>query len=238
MADVIKSFHSKEYTSVSLSHLKDVSLSNRAKGLLTLLLIQPDNEVVTIKYLSALSSDSEASIKAELKELNEKGYVFTDTEKDTIYAFEKPEEKKEFQLARKNEKKKEKEIEQKQKAEQKKEPVQWIKKVPYKQYKECLEMFQGILDVNVLEQSFGKELTEEFFKTIVLAYCAEGEVRLNKQVIVDSMVLKFKLKFMTTSEAYNILEKFKDKKDVSYPRQYLLTIIWDVINDVTEKEEN
>ena len=111
MADVIKAIHNRDYISISLYHLQDVSLSNRAKGLLTLLLIQPDNETCTIKYLSVLSSDSEASIKAEIKELIEAGYLCMDAAKGTLLAFETPLNQKEYTSHIKEELKKAKEIE-------------------------------------------------------------------------------------------------------------------------------
>lgn len=60
---------------MSNSHLKDRSISLKAKGLLSLILSLPDGWVYTIKGLATLSSDGLDSTRAALKNLEDHGYV-------------------------------------------------------------------------------------------------------------------------------------------------------------------
>ena len=60
---------------MSNSHLKDRSISLKAKGLLSLILSLPDGWVYTIKGLATLNSDGLASTRAALKNLEDHGYV-------------------------------------------------------------------------------------------------------------------------------------------------------------------
>lgn len=60
---------------MSNSHLKDRSISPKAKGLLSLILSLPDGWVYTIKGLATLNSDGLDSTRAALKNLEDHGYV-------------------------------------------------------------------------------------------------------------------------------------------------------------------
>ena len=60
---------------MSNSHLKDRSISLKAKGLLSLILSLPDGWVYTIKGLATLNSDGLDSTRAALKNLEDHGYV-------------------------------------------------------------------------------------------------------------------------------------------------------------------
>ena len=63
------------FTVMSNSHLKDRSISLKAKGLLSLILSLPDGWVYTIKGLATLNSDGLDSTRAALKNLEDHGYV-------------------------------------------------------------------------------------------------------------------------------------------------------------------
>lgn len=60
---------------MSNSHLKDRSISLKAKGLLSLILSLPDGWAYTIKGLATLNSDGLDSTRAALKNLEDHGYV-------------------------------------------------------------------------------------------------------------------------------------------------------------------
>ena len=60
---------------MSNSHLKDRSISLKAKGLLSLILSLPDGWVYTLKGLATLNSDGLDSTRAALKNLEDHGYV-------------------------------------------------------------------------------------------------------------------------------------------------------------------
>ena len=63
------------FTTISNYHLRDKSLSMKAKGLLTIMLSLPEEWDYTIKGLAALSADGRDSISATIRELEEHGYI-------------------------------------------------------------------------------------------------------------------------------------------------------------------
>lgn len=65
----------KNYTVMSNHHLRDTSLSLKAKGLLSLMLSLPDDWDYTTKGLSMICRDGIDSINATIKELEEAGYI-------------------------------------------------------------------------------------------------------------------------------------------------------------------
>ena len=72
---VVKVEKSTNYTVMSNIHLKDRSLSMKAKGLLSIVLSLPDNWEYSIAGLAALSSEKESAVKTALNELKEHGYL-------------------------------------------------------------------------------------------------------------------------------------------------------------------
>lgn len=65
----------ENYTIISNYHLQDKKLSNKAKGLLTIMLSLPQNWDMTLKGLTSLSSDGIDAIRTTLSELEENGYL-------------------------------------------------------------------------------------------------------------------------------------------------------------------
>lgn len=72
---IVRSDKTEGFTVMSNSHLKDRSISLKAKGLLSLILSLPDGWVYTIKGLATLNSDGLDSTRAALKNLEDHGYV-------------------------------------------------------------------------------------------------------------------------------------------------------------------
>lgn len=67
-----------DYTVMSNQHLKDGSLSLKAKGLLSLMLSLPDDWDYTIAGLCSICVENESAVKSTLKELKEHGYLRVD----------------------------------------------------------------------------------------------------------------------------------------------------------------
>lgn len=65
----------RDYTVMANFHLRDTSLSLKAKGLLSLMLSLPENWDYTTKGLSRICKDGVDSICATVKELEKAGYV-------------------------------------------------------------------------------------------------------------------------------------------------------------------
>ena len=65
----------KDYTVMANFHLRDISLSLKAKGLLSLMLSLPDNWDYTTKGLSHICKDGVDSICTTVRELESAGYV-------------------------------------------------------------------------------------------------------------------------------------------------------------------
>lgn len=66
---------SKNYTVMSNYHLKDMNMSFKAKGLLSMMLSLPDDWDYSITGLSKISKENEKAIKIILNELKELGYL-------------------------------------------------------------------------------------------------------------------------------------------------------------------
>ena len=65
----------KDFTIMSNHHLRNVNLSLKAKGLMSLMLSLPDDWDYTLKGLSYICKDGVDSISGALKELEEQGYL-------------------------------------------------------------------------------------------------------------------------------------------------------------------
>lgn len=65
----------KDYTVMTNHHLKDRTLSLKAKGLMSLLLSPPDDWNHTVAGLADFCRDGKDAIRSALKELEEAGYL-------------------------------------------------------------------------------------------------------------------------------------------------------------------
>lgn len=65
----------KNYTTMSNFHLRDKNLSNKSRGLLSTMLSLPENWDYTTRGLSAICKDGVDGITAQLKELEQRGYL-------------------------------------------------------------------------------------------------------------------------------------------------------------------
>lgn len=65
----------RDYTVMSNYHLRDMSLSLKAKGLLSLMLSLPDNWDYTMKGLAHICKDGIDSISGGIRELEAHGYL-------------------------------------------------------------------------------------------------------------------------------------------------------------------
>lgn len=65
----------KNYTVISNYHLRDLNLSLRAKGLLSLMYSLPDDWDYSIKGLAAICKEGEKAIRTVLTELEDAGYL-------------------------------------------------------------------------------------------------------------------------------------------------------------------
>lgn len=72
---VFRVLKNKNYTVMSNTHLKDLNLSLKAKGLLSLMLSLPDEWDYSIRGLVAICKENETAIKSALKELQEYKYL-------------------------------------------------------------------------------------------------------------------------------------------------------------------
>ncbi len=65
----------KNYTTMSNYHLRDKNLSNKSRGLLSTMLSLPENWDYTTRGLAAICKDGVDGITAQLKELEQRGYL-------------------------------------------------------------------------------------------------------------------------------------------------------------------
>lgn len=72
---VFKINKSKDYTVMSNHHLRDKSLSLKAKGLLSQMLSLPEDWDYTIQGLCSINKENETAINSTLKELKDNGYL-------------------------------------------------------------------------------------------------------------------------------------------------------------------
>lgn len=78
----------RDYTVMSNIHLKDRTLSFKAKGLLSMMLSLPDDWDYTIAGLIAISKENETAVKNTMKELKEHGYLEVTKERTEKGTFE------------------------------------------------------------------------------------------------------------------------------------------------------
>ena len=72
----------KDYTVMSNYHLRDSSLSLKAKGLLSQMLSLPENWDYTLLGLAQINKEGKDSIRAALAELEQAGYVLRSRDRD------------------------------------------------------------------------------------------------------------------------------------------------------------
>lgn len=72
---VFKINKTKDYTVMSNYHLRDKSLSLKAKGLLSQMLSLPEDWDYTIQGLCSINKENETAINSTLKELKDNGYL-------------------------------------------------------------------------------------------------------------------------------------------------------------------
>ncbi len=65
----------KDYTIMSNHHLRNINLSLKAKGLLSLMLSLPDGWDYTTRGLSKICKDGVDSISSTIRELEDAGYI-------------------------------------------------------------------------------------------------------------------------------------------------------------------
>jgi len=66
----------KDFTVLSIHHLKNSQLSLKAKGLLSLMLSLPDDWDYSVMGLSTLSKDGKDAVMSALTELSDAGYIY------------------------------------------------------------------------------------------------------------------------------------------------------------------
>ena len=62
------------FVTIANSFLKDKNLSNKAKGVLAMILSLPDSWDFSIKGMVKITKDGEASLRAAINEMKENGY--------------------------------------------------------------------------------------------------------------------------------------------------------------------
>ena len=65
---------SDSYITIANTFLKDKNLSNKAKGVLAMILALPDNWDFCIKGMVSITKDGEASLRSAINEMKENGY--------------------------------------------------------------------------------------------------------------------------------------------------------------------
>lgn len=73
----------KNYTTMSNFHLRDKNLSNKSRGLLSTMLSLPENWDYTTRGLAAICKDGVDGITAQLKELEQRGYLVRNRIRDS-----------------------------------------------------------------------------------------------------------------------------------------------------------
>lgn len=72
---VIRVNKTKDYTTMSNYHLRDINLTLKAKGLLSVMLSLPEDWDYSIKGLATISKEGEKAIRTVLTELEDAGYL-------------------------------------------------------------------------------------------------------------------------------------------------------------------
>lgn len=75
MAQIFRVERTKNFTVMSNHHFKNKNLTLKAKGLLSLMLILPDDWNYNMQGLATLSRDGIDSVRSAIKELEHHGYV-------------------------------------------------------------------------------------------------------------------------------------------------------------------
>lgn len=75
---IVRVHKTKDYTVMSNHHLKNPSMSLKAKGLLSLILSLPEDWNYTIEGLVAICKEEESAIRNALNELKTFGYLRVD----------------------------------------------------------------------------------------------------------------------------------------------------------------
>ena len=70
------------FTVMSNYHLRDMSLSLKAKGLMSLMLSLPEGWKYSARGLAAICKEGTEAVSAALRELEERGYVFRNVIRD------------------------------------------------------------------------------------------------------------------------------------------------------------
>ena len=65
----------KDYTVMSNNHLRDMNLTLKAKGLLSMMLSLPEDWNYSVEGLKTICKENETAIKSALKELKKFGYL-------------------------------------------------------------------------------------------------------------------------------------------------------------------
>ena len=74
------------YTIMSNYHLRDMNLSLKASGLLSLVLSLPEDWQYSVKGLTAIVKEGESAVKSALQELEQHGYLRRTGTDDPKYA--------------------------------------------------------------------------------------------------------------------------------------------------------
>lgn len=77
----VKTKKEKNYTTLDNTFIKDVSLSWKAKGLMTYFLSLPDDWTINFSEIEKHSSDGRDSLRSAIKELKEHGYLIVEQNK-------------------------------------------------------------------------------------------------------------------------------------------------------------
>ena len=72
---VYRTHKTKDFTTMANFHLRDKTLSLKAKGLLSMMLSLPEDWVYSIEGLVSISKEGERAVKSALAELQDVGYV-------------------------------------------------------------------------------------------------------------------------------------------------------------------
>ena len=77
----VKTKKEKNYTTLDNTFIKDISLSWKAKGLMTYFLSLPDDWTINFSEIEKHSSDGRDSLRSAIKELKEHGYLIVEQNK-------------------------------------------------------------------------------------------------------------------------------------------------------------
>ena len=81
--NIIRIQKSKNYSIISNKIIRNKELSLKAKGLMTLILSLPDNWELSVNGLVKIVKESKNTVYSILKELNKKGYVERQVQRDS-----------------------------------------------------------------------------------------------------------------------------------------------------------